>query len=41
LGNPIDEALSKSNFIASISVQAAGTQTSFPDTKDSRLKGYI
>jgi len=41
LGNPIDEALSKSNFIASISVQAAGTQTSFPDTTDSRLKGYI
>jgi ribokinase len=38
---PIEEALRRSNFIASVSVQAAGTQTSFPEAKDSRLKGYV
>uniref|UniRef100_A0ABM5FPT9 Ribokinase n=1 Tax=Pogona vitticeps TaxID=103695 RepID=A0ABM5FPT9_9SAUR len=31
---PLEEMLRKSNFIASISVQATGTQTSFPFRKD-------
>jgi ribokinase len=31
LGQPLEEAIRRANLIASISVQASGTQTSFPD----------
>ncbi|NQT60664.1 MAG: ribokinase [Bacteroidetes bacterium] len=41
LGKPMDEALRRSNSIASISVQSAGTQTSFPEAEDPRLKEFI
>lgn len=31
---PIEEVLRRANFIASVSVQATGTQSSFPYQKD-------
>ena len=34
LGKPMEEAISRSNFIASLSVKAVGTQTSFPNAED-------